>query len=250
MEFLIAIVIIGGIILTSMVKILNDWERGVVLRLGKAVGVRGPGLILLIPFIERMIKIDTRTVAMDVQPQDVITKDNVSMQVNAVVYFKVISPLEAITKIEDYYFATSQLAQTTLRSVMGQYPLDDVLEHRDKINTALQGILDKHTESWGIKVTLVEVKQIDLPKEMQRAMAREAEAERERRAKVISAEGEVQRAQKLQEASLTLAGSPSALQLAYMQTLTEIAGDKTNTILFPMPLDIIKPLLEMANNKN
>lgn len=247
MEFLIAILVIGGIILSSMIKILNDWERGVVLRLGKAIGVRGPGLILLIPFVERMIKIDTRTVAMDVQPQDVITKDNVSMQVNAVVYFKVVSPLEAITKIEDYYFATSQLAQTTLRSVMGQYPLDDVLVHRDKINAALQGILDKHTEAWGIKVTMVEVKQIDLPKEMQRAMAREAEAERERRAKVISAEGEVQRAQKLQEASITLAGAPSALQLAYMQTLTEIAGDKSNTIVFPLPLDIIKPLVEMGN---
>lgn len=246
MELIIAIIVIGGILLSSMVKILNDWERGVVLRLGKAVGIRGPGLILLIPVIERMIKIDTRTIAMDVQPQDVITKDNVSMQVNAVVYFKVVNPLSAITKIEDYYFATSQLAQTTLRSVMGQYPLDDVLEHRDKINSALQGILDKHTESWGIKVTMVEVKQIDLPKEMQRAMAREAEAERERRAKVISAEGEVQRAQKLQEASLTLAGSPSALQLAYMQTLTEIAGDKSNTIIFPLPLDIIKPLIDMG----
>lgn len=243
MEFLIAVIVIGGIILSSMIKILNDWERGVVLRLGKAVGVRGPGLILLIPFIERMLKIDTRTVAMDVQPQDVITKDNVSMQVNAVVYFKVVSPLEAITKIEDYYFATSQLAQTTLRSVMGQYPLDDVLEHREKINNALQAILDKHTEAWGIKVTMVEVKQIDLPKEMQRAMAREAEAERERRAKVISAEGEVQRAQRLQEASNTLAQSPSALQLAYLQTLTEIAGDKTNTVVFPMPLDIIRPFL-------
>ncbi|KYG63175.1 hypothetical protein AZI86_15840 [Bdellovibrio bacteriovorus] len=249
MEFMIAVIVIGGILLSSMVKILNDWERGVVLRLGKAIGVRGPGLILLIPFIERMIKIDTRTIAMDVQPQDVITKDNVSMQVNAVVYFKVVSPLEAITRIEDYYFATGQLAQTTLRSVMGQYHLDDVLEHRDKINAALQAILDKHTEAWGIKVTMVEVKQIDLPKEMQRAMAREAEAERERRAKVISADGEVQRAQKLQEASNTLAGSPSALQLAYMQTLTEIAGDKTNTIIFPLPLDMVKPFLDL-NNKN
>lgn len=166
------------------------------------------------------------------------------MHVNAVVYFKVMSPMEAITKVENYYFATSQLAQTTLRSVMGQYQLDEVLVHRDRINAALQDILDRHTEAWGIKVTMVEVKQIDLPKEMQRAMAREAEAERERRAKVISAEGEVQRAQKLQEASLTLAGSPSALQLAYLQTLTEIAGDKTNTIIFPLPLDIIKPLLE------
>lgn len=250
MEFIIGIIVIGGIIGSSMIKILNDWERGVVLRLGKAVGVRGPGLILLIPFVERMIKIDTRTITMDVQPQDVITKDNVSMQVNAVVYFKVISPMEAITKIEDYYFATSQLAQTTLRSVMGQYHLDDVLEHRDKINAALQVILDKATESWGIKVTMVEVKQIDLPKEMQRAMAREAEAERERRAKVISAEGEVQRAQKLQEASNTLAGSPSALQLAYLQTLTEIAGDKTNTILFPLPLDIIKPFMDMVKKEN
>jgi regulator of protease activity HflC (stomatin/prohibitin superfamily) len=243
MEFMIAAIVIGGIILSSMVKILNDWERGVVLRLGRAVGVRGPGLILLIPFVERMVKLDTRTVAMDVPPQDVITKDNVSMQVNAVIYFKVVSPMEAITKIEDYYFATSQLAQTTLRSVMGQYPLDDVLEHRDKINAALQAILDKHTGAWGVKVTMVEVKQIDLPKEMQRAMAREAEAERERRAKVISAEGELQRAQKLTEASQTLSNSPSALQLAYMQTLTEIAGDKTNTIIFPMPMDLIKPLL-------
>jgi regulator of protease activity HflC (stomatin/prohibitin superfamily) len=245
-EFIIAIVIIGFILFTSMVKILNDWERGVVLRLGRAVGVRGPGLILLIPFIERMIKIDTRTVTMDVPPQDVITKDNVSMQVNAVVYFKVISPLEAITKVENYYFATSQLAQTTLRSVMGQYPLDDLLEHRDKINGTLQDILDRHTEAWGIKVTMVEVKQIDLPKEMQRAMAREAEAERERRAKVISAEGELQRSQKLSEASTVLAGSPSALQLAYLQTLTEIAGDKSNTIIFPLPLDMIKPLMSIA----
>lgn len=250
MEFIIGIIVIGGIIGSSMIKILNDWERGVVLRLGKAVGVRGPGLILLIPFVERMIKIDTRTITMDVQPQDVITKDNVSMQVNAVVYFKVISPMEAITKIEDYYFATSQLAQTTLRSVMGQYHLDDVLEHRDKINAALQAILDKATESWGIKVTMVEVKQIDLPKEMQRAMAREAEAERERRAKVISAEGEVQRAQKLQEASKTLAESPSALQLAYLQAMTEIAGDKTNTILFPLPLDLITPFMEMTKKEN
>lgn len=249
MEFLIVLIIIGAIVLSSMVKILNEWDRGVILRLGKAVDVRGPGLIILIPFVERMIKVGTRTIAMDVPPQDVITKDNVSMQVNAVVYFKVVSPMEAITKIEDFYFATSQLAQTTLRSVMGQYPLDDVLEHRDKINSALQGILDKHTEAWGIKVTMVEVKQIDLPKEMQRAMAREAEAERERRAKVISAEGEVQRAEKLSAASRTLAESPSALQLAYLQTLTEIAGDKTNTVIFPLPLDLVKPFIDM-NKQN
>ena len=239
---------IGGFVFSSIFKILNDWERGVVLRLGKAVGVRGPGLIILIPFLEKMIKIDTRTITMDVQPQDVITKDNVSMQVNAVLYFKVMEPMQAITRVENYYFATSQLAQTTLRSVMGQYILDDVLEHRDKINAALQDILDKATVAWGIKVSMVEVKQIDLPKEMQKAMAREAEAERERRAKVISAEGEVQRAQKLQEASLTLAASPSALQLAYLQTLTEISGDKTNTIVVPMPLDIIKPFVEMTQS--
>ncbi len=243
MEFMIAIIVVGGIVLTSMVKILNDWERGVVLRLGKAIGVRGPGLILLIPFVERMIKIDTRTITMDVPPQDVITRDNVSMQVNAVLYFKVVSPMEAITKIEDYYFATSQLSQTTLRSVMGRYYLDEVLENRDKVNAALQEILDQHTEAWGIKVSMVEVKQIDLPKEMQRAMAREAEAERERRAKVISAEGEMQRAEKLTQASNILANSPSAIQLAYLQTLTEIAGDKTNTILFPLPMDLIKPFI-------
>lgn len=241
---------LGGFIFSSIFKILNDWERGVVLRLGKAIGVRGPGLIILLPFIEKMIKIDTRTITMDVQPQDVITKDNVSMQVNAVLYFKVMEPMQAITRVENYYFATSQLAQTTLRSVMGQYILDDVLEHRDKINAALQDILDKATVAWGIKVSMVEVKQIDLPKEMQRAMAREAEAERERRAKVISAEGEVQRAQKLQEASNTLAASPSALQLAYLQTLTEISGDKTNTIVFPMPLDMVRPFIEMTQGDN
>lgn len=246
MEFMIGIGVVLIVVLTSMIKILNDWERGVVLRLGRAIDVRGPGLIFLIPFVERMIKVDTRTVTMDIPPQDVITKDNISMQVNAVLYFKVISPMNAITKIEDYYFATSQLAQTTLRSVMGQYPLDEILENRDKINAALQLILDKHTEAWGIKVSMVEVKQIDLPKEMQKAMAREAEAERERRAKVISAEGEVQRAEKLSEASRTLASSPSALQLAYMQTLTEIANDRTTTILFPLPMDLIKPFMQMT----
>lgn len=250
MEFMIALVVIGAIVLSSMVKILNDWERGVVLRLGKAVDVRGPGLILLIPFIERIIKVDTRTVTMDIPPQDVITKDNISMQVNAVLYFKVVAPMDAITKVEDFFFATSQLAQTTLRSVMGTYPLDDILLHRDKINAALQAILDRHTEAWGIKVSMVEVKQIDLPKDMQKAMAREAEAERERRAKVISAEGEVQRAEKLSEASRTLAGSPSALQLAYLQTLTEIAGDKTNTILFPLPMDLIKPFMQAVSKEN
>lgn len=234
-----AVVVIG-----SAIKILPEWERGVVLRFGRSVGVRGPGLIILIPFIERILKVDTRTVTMDVPPQDVITKDNVSMKVNAVVYFRVVSPESAITKVEDFYFATSQLAQTTLRSVIGQYQLDEALSHRDKINLAIQEILDRSTEPWGIKVSFVETKQIDLPKEMQRAMAREAEAERERRAKVISAEGELQRAQKLADASRELASSPSALQLAYLQTLTEIAGDKSSTIVFPLPIDAIKPFLQ------
>lgn len=234
-----AVVIIG-----SAVKILPEWERGVVLRFGRSVGVRGPGLILLVPFIERILKVDTRTITMDIPPQDVITRDNVSMKVNAVVYFRVIAPESAITKVEDYYMATSQLAQTTLRSVLGQYQLDEALAHRDKINQALQDILDRSTEPWGIKVAFVEVKQIDLPKEMQRAMAREAEAERERRAKVISAEGELQRAQKLADASTALASSPSALQLAYLQTLTEIAGDKSSTIVFPLPMDVIKAFMK------
>ncbi|MFP5519510.1 MAG: slipin family protein [Bdellovibrionia bacterium] len=249
MPITIFLVVLVVVILSSTLKILQDWERGVVLRLGKAIGVRGPGLIILIPFIERIIKIDTRTITMDVQPQDVITKDNVSMQVNAVVYFKVMSPLEAVTRVEDYFFATSQLAQTTLRSVMGQYQLDDILENRDKVNSSLQAILDKHTEAWGIKVSMVEVKQIDLPKEMQRAMAREAEAERERRAKVISAEGELQRAQKLADASNTIANSPAAIQLAYLQTLTEIAGDKTNTLVFPLPMELVKPFLDYSDKK-
>lgn len=246
MEFLIFIGVVAIVLLTATVKILPEWERGVILRFGRSVGVRGPGLIILIPGVERILKVDTRTITMDVKPQDIITKDNVSMQVNAVVYFKVISPENAITKVEDYFFATSQLAQTTLRSVVGQYHLDEILEHRDKVNQSLQAILDKHTESWGIKVVMVEVKQIDLPKEMQRAMAREAESERERRAKVIAAEGELQRAQKLADASTLLQQSPSAIQLAYLQTLTEIAGDKTNTIVFPLPIELIKPFVKMG----
>lgn len=247
MEFLIFIGVVAIVLLTATVKILPEWERGVILRFGRSIGIRGPGLIILIPGVERILKVDTRTITMDVKPQDIITKDNVSMQVNAVVYFKVVSPEDAITKVEDYFFATSQLAQTTLRSVVGQYHLDDILEHRDKVNQSLQAILDKHTESWGIKVVMVEVKQIDLPKEMQRAMAREAESERERRAKVIAAEGELQRAQKLADASTLLQKSPSAIQLAYLQTLTEIAGDKTNTIVFPLPMELIKPFMKMGD---
>lgn len=236
-SFMLTILIFGVAFLFSMIKILPEWERGVVLRLGHSIGIKGPGLIIIIPIIDKLLRVDTRTVTMDIQPQDVITLDNVSMKVNAVVYFRVTNPESAITQIEDYYFAVSQLAQTTLRSIMGQFQMDDILSKRDKINQKLQIILDDATEQWGIKVTTVEVKHIDLPKEMQRAMARQAEAERERRAKVISAEGELQRAQKLMEAAQKLAESPTSMQLAYLQSLTEIAGDKTNTIVFPLPME-------------
>ena len=237
-------IIIILVVLSSAVKILPEWERGVVLRFGRLMAIRGPGLILLIPFIEKIIKVDTRTITMDIKPQDVISKDNISLQVDAVVYFRVVNPEDAITKVEDYYFATSQLAQTTLRSIVGQFQMDEILEQRDKINVKLQEILDKATDPWGVKVSSVELKQIDLPSEMKRAMAREAEAERERRAKIISAEGEVQRAQKLSDASNILASSPSGMQLAYLQALNEIAGDKSHTIVFPIPLDLIRPFLK------
>jgi regulator of protease activity HflC (stomatin/prohibitin superfamily) len=238
-SFIILLVVVGLSLLMSMVKVLSEWERGVILRLGNCIGVKGPGLILLIPVIDRMVRVDTRTVTMDVQPQDVITLDNVSMKVNAVVYFRVIDPEAAIVKIEDYYFAASQLTQTTLRSIMGQFQMDDILSQRDKINVRLQEILDDATEQWGVKVSNVEVKNIDLPPEMQRAMARQAEAERERRAKVISAEGELQRSEKLKQAAEMLAQSPTSMQLAYLQTLTEIADEGTNTIVFPLPLETV-----------
>lgn len=244
MPFVFFILILVGFVVLSSVKILNEWEKGVVLRLGRSVGMRGPGVIFLIPFVEKIYRIDLRTVTMDVPAQDIITQDNISMKVNAVVYFRVTNPEDAITKVADYYFATSQLAQTTLRSVLGQFQMDDVLEHRDKINLRLQEILDSQTEPWGIKVTLVEVKNIDLPREMQSAMARQAEAERERRAKVISAEGELQRAEKLAQASRKLAESPSALQLAYLQTLSELTGEGTKTVVFPLPLELLRPFLE------
>jgi regulator of protease activity HflC (stomatin/prohibitin superfamily) len=237
-------IFIGAGILFSAVKILPEWERGVVLRLGRSIGIRGPGPIVLIPGVERLIRVDTRTVTMDIPPQDVITQDNISLKVNAVIYFRVVDPEGAVTRVMDYLFAISQLAQTTLRSVLGQYQMDEVLSARDKINHSLQAILDKSTEAWGIKVSNVEIKNVDLPKEMQSAMARQAEAERERRAKVISAEGELQRAEKLRDASNILAESPTAIQLAYLQTLTELAGEGTKTIIMPIPLDLIKPFLE------
>jgi len=244
---MIVLIVLGAFVLFSSVKVLNEWERAVVLRFGRSMGIRGPGLIILIPFVEKGIRIDTRTITMDVQPQDVITRDNVSLKVNAVIYFRVMNPESAITRVEDYYFATAQLAQTTLRSVLGQYQLDDLLSNRDKINHTLQENLDKATESWGIKISVVEVKHIDLPKEMQRAMAKEAEAERERRAKVISAEGESQRAEKLAQASQMLATSPSALQLAYLQAMGEIQKEGKTTIIFPLPMDLLKPFLEQKS---
>ena len=224
-------------------KVLKEFERGVIFRLGRLVGARGPGIIYVIPAIESMVRVDLRTVTMDVPPQDVITKDNVSVKVNAVLYFRVLGPRRAIVEVVDYLFATSQLAQTTLRSVCGQRELDELLADREKINQHIQEILDTHTDPWGIKVVTVEIKHIDLPQDMQRAMAAQAEAERERRAKIIHAEGELQAAAKLLEAAQMLSRQPQAMQLRYLQTLTQIAGDKASTIVFPVPMDTLGRLL-------
>jgi len=230
------------VFLFNSVKRLLEYERGVIFRLGRLVSVpRGPGIIFVIPFIEQMVKIDMRTITMDVPPQDVITRDNVSVKVNAVLYFRVINPNKAIVQVENYLFATSQLAQTTLRSVCGQEELDDLLSERDKINARLQEILDAHTDPWGVKVSQVEIKHIDLPQEMQRALAKQAEAERERRAKIINAEGEFQAAQRLADASAIIEQHPVALQLRYLQTLAEIATENNSTTLFPIPIDLLTP---------
>jgi regulator of protease activity HflC (stomatin/prohibitin superfamily) len=240
--FLVVLVVF---FLVSAIKILNEYERGVIFRLGRVLGApKGPGLIILIPVIDRMVKVSLRTVVLDIPPQDVITRDNVSIKVNAVVYFRVIEPMKAIIDVENFLYATSQLSQTTLRSVLGQAELDDLLSHREKINERLQEILDTHTEQWGIKVANVEVKNVDLPQEMQRAIAKQAEAERERRAKVIGAEGEYQAATKLSEASDILSRNPMALQLRYLQTLIEISTEKNSTIIFPLPIDLIKVFTE------
>lgn len=244
---LAVIVIILLYILASSIRILREYERGVVFRLGRVVdnSVKGPGLILLIPIIDKMVKVSLRTVVMDVPPQDVITQDNVSIKVNAVIYFRVIDPQKAIIEIENYLVGTSQLSQTTLRSVLGQSELDDLLSQREKINVRLQHIIDAQTEPWGVKVTHVEVKQIDLPQEMQRAMAKQAEAERERRSKVISAEGEYQASQRLSDAAAILGEQPSALTLRYLQTLREIATENNSTTIFPVPIDILKPFFKL-----
>lgn len=228
--------------LASALKVLREYERGVVFQLGRFWMVKGPGLIIIIPVIQTMVRVDLRTIVMDVPSQDVISRDNVSVKVNAVLYFRVIDPEKAIIQVEDYDAATSQLAQTTLRSVLGQHELDEMLASRDKLNSDIQKILDEQTESWGIKVANVEIKHVDLNETMIRAIAKQAEAERERRAKIIHAEGELQASQHLLEASQVLAKQPQALQLRYLQTLTEIAGDKSSTIVFPLPMELIAPL--------
>ncbi len=232
------------ILILSGVKILKEYERGVVFRLGRIVAPKGPGFTWIIPIVDKMVKISLRVITMDVPPQDIITKDNVSVKVNAVVYFRVVDPVNAVIQVENYLYATSQLSQTTLRSILGQVELDQLLAERETLNMKLQEVLDKHTDPWGIKVTLVEVKYVDLPQEMQRAMARQAEAERERRAKVIAAEGEYQAATKLHEASDILSRNPMALQLRYLQTLAEMASEKSSTIVFPLPIDLVTPLLK------
>jgi regulator of protease activity HflC (stomatin/prohibitin superfamily) len=239
------VIVLVVFFLVSAIKILNEYERGVIFRLGRVLGVpKGPGLIILIPVIDKMVKVSLRTVVLDVPPQDVITRDNISVKVNAVVYFRVMDPSKAIIAVENYLYATSQLAQTTLRSVLGQAELDELLSQREKINERLQGILDTHTEPWGIKVSNVEVKNVDLPQEMQRAIAKQAEAERERRSKVISAEGEYQAATKLADASDILSRNPMSLQLRYLQTLIEISSEKNSTVIFPVPIDLIKAFME------
>ena len=241
--YVLAIVLIV-LFLWQAIKILKEYERGVIFRLGRVIKTKGPGLIILIPVIDKMVKVSLRLVAMDVPSQDVITKDNVSIKVNAVVYFRVMDPTNAIIEVENYLFATSQLAQTTLRSVCGQVELDQLLSERDNINTQLQGILDKHTDPWGIKVATVEVKHIDLPEEMQRSMARQAEAERERRAKVINAEGEYQAATRLAEAANIIHKHPEALQLRFLQTMREVSSESNTTTFFPVPIDLLTPFIK------
>ena len=241
---LLVVLFAALMVLASAIRILREYERAVIFRLGRLVGVKGPGLVILIPIIDRMARVSLRVVAMDVAPQDVITKDNVSVKVNAVVYFRVMSADKAIVEVEDFLYATTQLAQTTLRSVLGQVELDQLLAEREQINQRLQQIIDEQTDSWGIKVSLVEIKHVDLPAEMQRAIARQAEAERERRAKVIHAEGEYQASEKLKQAADVLAQNSMTLQLRFLQTLTEVASERNSTMIFPVPVDLFAPLIE------
>ena len=241
--FILAIVLVIYF-LSSAIKILKEYERGVVFRLGRLIPVKGPGLVIIWPIIDKLVKVSLRTVAFDVPPQDVITRDNISVKVNAVVYFRVIDPIKAITAVEDFYYATSQISQTTLRSILGQSQLDDLLAKREDINAELQKVIDQQTEPWGVKVATVEVKNVDLPVEMQRAIAKQAEAERERRAKVIHAEGEFQASQKLADAAAIIATQPMAMQLRFLGTLAEIATEKNSTIIFPVPIDLIEPFIK------
>ncbi|MFP4085635.1 MAG: slipin family protein [Desulfobacteraceae bacterium] len=249
MFYILALVLVV-LFLVSAIKILKEYERGVIFRLGRVIKTKGPGLIILIPVIDKMVKVSLRLVAMDVPSQDVITRDNVSVKVNAVIYFRVMDPTNATVEVENFLFATSQLSQTTLRSVCGQVELDELLAERDKINTRLQGILDAQTDPWGIKVSNVEVKHIDLPEEMQRSMARQAEAERERRAKVINAEGEYQAANRLADAAEIIRRHPEALQLRYLQTLREVSSESNSTTLFPIPIDLITPFIKKAQKES
>ncbi len=235
--------------LTSAIKVLREYERGVVFRLGRLIPVKGPGLIIIWPIIDKLVKVDLRTITFDVPVQDIITKDNISVKVNAVVYFRVIDPTKAITAVEDFHYATSQISQTTLRSVLGQSSLDELLAKRDELNADLQKIIDEQTEPWGIKVATVEVKNVDLPSEMLRAIAKQAEAERERRAKIIHAEGEFQAAQKLLDAATIIGKEPAALQLRFLQTLTEVATEKNSTTIFPIPIDLLEPFLRKARKE-
>jgi len=236
-------IILAVMLLWAAIRILREYERGVVFRLGRLVAARGPGIVFLIPFVDKMVKVSLRTITMDVAPQDVITRDNVSIKVNAVVFFRVIDPQAAVVQVEDYLYATSQIAQTTLRSVLGQVELDDLLASRDKINQQLQRIIDQQTDPWGVKVTAVEVKHVDLPQDMQRAMSKQAEAERERRAKVINAEGEYQAAERLAQAAQMLARTPIAVQLRFLQTMREVASERNTTTFFPIPIDLVGHLL-------
>jgi regulator of protease activity HflC (stomatin/prohibitin superfamily) len=246
---ILTLIIIALFILANAIRILREYERGIIFRLGRLMGAKGPGLILLIPIVDRMVKVSLRVVTMDVPSQDVITRDNVTVKVNAVIYFRVIDASKAIVEVEDYLYATSMISQTTLRSVLGQVELDDLLSNREKINQQLQKIIDDQTEPWGIKVSVVEVKNVDLPQEMQRAIARQAEAERERRAKIIHAEGEFQAAEKLSQAAAIIGKTPAGIQLRFLQTLTEVATEKNSTTIFPVPIDLFTPFIKKLQNE-
>ena len=244
------IVFFGFILLVNMIKVLREYERGVIFRLGRLIGAKGPGLIILIPIIDKMVRVDLRVITYDVPPQDVITRDNVSVKVNAVLYFQIVDSNKAIVSVANFFEATSQIAQTTLRSVLGQVELDDLLTNREKINAELQRIIDDQTEPWGIKVSVVEVKNVDLPPEMTRAIAKQAEAERERRAKVIHAEGEFQASRKLADAANVIATAPNAMQLRFLQTLTEVATERNSTIIFPIPIDLLSVVRTYLEKKS